>query len=469
MVERKENPATLEGGSTRKAEGSPDSANTNQSDVFGDSSEDGVNYQNMGWVGTTAMMLKSMLGLGILSIPSVFNSLGLVPGLICLWTIALVTTWSGSIVGRFKLNHPEVYSIDDAGKLMFGKPGRIIFGVAVVLYWMFLAGSGLITLTIGLNSLSLHGTCTAVFMVVAALASFVVGSQQTLDRLTWLAWLGLAGVISSVIALTISVSLADRPRSAPKTGPWHSDWKAVRHPDLEDGISSVALLIFAYAGIPNFFSIISEMKQPEHYHRALIISQSTITLLYTIIGSVVYVYCGSYVESPAISSTSVTMARICYGLALPGLLFTTVFMIHVASKYVFIHVLKKTAARHIAAPTKIHWMTWLGSTFSVTMIAYLIASGIPVFSGLTSLIGALFGTFMTFQAMGCMWLYDNFKLERQRRNVWWRATLALSVFVIVSGCFLTVAGTYGSVINVMATYKPGGSEPWTCADNSGLT
>lgn len=34
-------------------------------------------------------------------------------------------------VGEFKLRHPEVYGIDDAGKLMFGRPGREI------LYWGF--------------------------------------------------------------------------------------------------------------------------------------------------------------------------------------------------------------------------------------------------------------------------------------------------------------------------------------------
>jgi len=33
---------------------------------------------------------------------------------------------SDYIVGVFKLNHPEVYGIDDVGKMIFGKPGQII-------------------------------------------------------------------------------------------------------------------------------------------------------------------------------------------------------------------------------------------------------------------------------------------------------------------------------------------------------
>jgi len=36
---------------------------------------------------------------------------------------------SDYIVGVFKLNHPEVYGIDDVGKMIFGKPGQIVLSV----------------------------------------------------------------------------------------------------------------------------------------------------------------------------------------------------------------------------------------------------------------------------------------------------------------------------------------------------
>lgn len=76
-------------------------------------------------------MMKTQFGLGVLSIPQVLDSLGIIPGLICLLVIAAITTWSNYIVGAFKLNHPEVYAIDDAGELMFGRIGREILGIGV--------------------------------------------------------------------------------------------------------------------------------------------------------------------------------------------------------------------------------------------------------------------------------------------------------------------------------------------------
>lgn len=101
------------------------------------------------------------------------------------------------------------------------------------------------------------------------------------------------------------------------------------------------------------------------------------------------------------------------------------------------------------------------------MIAYIIASAVPVFGGLVSLIGAFLGTLMSFQPMGCMWLYDNWTKDKSKRTPWWTFMVCWSVFVVASGTFLMIGGTYGSVVGIIDSYKAaGGSAAWSCADNS---
>lgn len=78
-------------------------------------------------------MMKTQLGLGVLSIPAVFDTLGMIPGVICLCAVGVITTWSDYIVGTFKLRHPEIYGIDDVGALMFGRVGREVLGLAFCL------------------------------------------------------------------------------------------------------------------------------------------------------------------------------------------------------------------------------------------------------------------------------------------------------------------------------------------------
>lgn len=87
----------------------------------------------VGWKGTTVLMLKTQIGLGVLSIPQVFDTLGLIPGVICLLIIATMTSWSNYIVGVFKLRHSDVYGIDDVGRKLFGRVGYEFFGIAFAL------------------------------------------------------------------------------------------------------------------------------------------------------------------------------------------------------------------------------------------------------------------------------------------------------------------------------------------------
>lgn len=233
-------------------------------------------------------------------------------------------------------------------------------------------------------------------------------------------------------------------------------------------MSALASLVFAFAGVPSYFPIVSEMRDPRRYTRALIMCQAGVCSIYIVIGIVVYYFCGSYVASPALGSAGVTMKRVCYGLALPGLIVTTALYTHFSAKYIFVRILR--GSKHLTNNSPIHWSAWIGCTAGVALVAYIIASAVPVFGSLISLIGALFGTLMSFQPMGGMWLYDNWSKGKANRTTKWTLMVCWSCFVIISGTFLMVAGTYSSVVGIIDDYKEsGGSAAWSCADNSNST
>ncbi|KAE8135115.1 transmembrane amino acid transporter protein-domain-containing protein [Aspergillus pseudotamarii] len=459
-------PKDLQAGLTEKSSMALEAPPIAHDAVFGEITEEGPNYRDVGWLGTVALMLKTQFGLGVLSIPQILDSLGLIPGIICLLAVATITTWSNYVIGTFKRRHPEVYAIDDAGELLFGRVGREVLGIAVCIYWIFCSGSGLLSTSIGLNAVSAHGTCTAVFVAVASIVSFSLASIRTLGKMKWAAWAGVASVFTAVMIATIAVGIQERPSAAPKgDGPWVSDYKLVGNPSFVEAITAVSSIVFAYAGTPGFFPIAAEMRDPSQYTRSLLICQTALTSIYIAIGTVIYYYCGSYVASPALGSAGTLIKKVAYGIALPGLVASTVIVLHFSSKYLFVRILR--GSEHLTANTFKHWATWLSCTFAITVSSYLIASGIPIFSDLVSLVGALLGTFMSFQPMGCMWLYDNWKSGREQPTLKWMLLSSWSILVIVSGSFLMVAGTYGSVVNIIASSKAtSGSSAWSCADNS---
>lgn len=110
--------------------------------------------------------------------------------------------------------------------------------------------------------------------------------------------------------------------------------------------------------------------------------------------SVVYYYCGSYVSSPALGSAGVLLKKIAYGFSLPGLIVTTTLCLHLPAKYIFVRALRGSEA--LVDNSFKHWAIWIACTLGNTIISYIIASAIPVFGGLVSLIGALLGTLMSF-------------------------------------------------------------------------
>ncbi|CAG7926634.1 unnamed protein product [Penicillium olsonii] len=438
---------------------------TDHNDVFGEISEDGPNYRNVGWLGTVALMMKTQIGLGVLSMPLVFATVGLVPGNILLVAMAGITTWSDYMVGIIKLRHPDVYGIDDVGRILFGRIGYELFGAAYAIYFTFVAGSAMLSISISLNALSTHAICTAGFVAIAAVVGFMFASIRTLDRIGFLAWIGALSIIIAVFVVTIAVGLQSRPSEAPQSGHWESDYKLFNTPTFTEAISAVSTLVFTYAGTPAFFNIVAEMRQPLMYNRSLVICQVTVTAVYIIVGTIVYYFCGSYVASPALGSAGDTVKKVSYGIALPGLIVSCILFIHLSAKHVFVRILR--GSDHLTANSVIHWATWLSSTFGITTIAYIIASAIPVFSSLVSLIGAFLGTFLTFQPYAGMWLYDNWKGSRTLR---WQIGVVWSIVILLLGTFLMVGGTYGSVVGIRDSFvKSGGSSPWSCADNSNST
>ncbi|KAM5347475.1 hypothetical protein ACJ41O_010480 [Fusarium nematophilum] len=300
--------------------------------VFGDMSKDGPNYRDVGWFGTACLMMKTQIGLGVLSFPSVFDTLGMIPGVILLCTIAGITTWSNYIVGVFKVNHRSVYGVDDAGELMFGRIGKELFAVAFMGQYVMTAGSAMLSLSISLNALSDHGACTAVFVVVAFILVFILSSIRTLGRITWLAIVGVVCIITAVLIVTIAVSVQDQPPTAPKNVHWESDYKLFGSPNFAQAVSAVSTLIFAYAGTGAFFPIVSEMRDPHLYPRALALCQTVVTIIFLAVGIVVYYYCGSYVASPALGSAGTTIKKVSYGMAIPGLLVSGILLAHLEAE-----------------------------------------------------------------------------------------------------------------------------------------
>ncbi|GAA6036097.1 hypothetical protein JCM8097_006613 [Rhodosporidiobolus ruineniae] len=426
-----------------------------------------VNYRSLGWISATVLMCKSSIGIGVLSLPSSFEVLGIIPGVLILIFFASATLWSNYYIGVTKLKHPHVYSMQDVGRLVGGPVVGEIFGAVYFIFSTMVCGSALLGLSTALNAITMHGACTAIF--TAALAAFVypIASLRTLQSIRWVGWIGLIFMIASLFLAAISIAAGGRPSLAPQEGPLDLQVVLFGKPGFAKAMNAVANILWAYTSTCSYISIAAEMKQPRDFKKAVMVSQGFVTAVYLTIGVMVYACAGQYVASPALGTAGVLIKRIAYGLAFPGLIFTAVFFVHLPAKYLHVRILRNS--RHLTESTKTHWAVWLSCTAGCLLFSYIVASAIPVFDGLVGLVGACFGSFLSLHAMALAYLSDNRQFWRDaayrtRKRI---AAVSYNILIIVVASFLLVGGTYGSIISIRDSYANSGTRPWSCADNSG--
>lgn len=156
-------------------------------DAFGDETGAEVKYKTMHWWQASMVMVAENISLGILSLPAVLSTNGLVAGVLALIGIGLFCTYGGYVLWQFRMRHPEVASYTDIGQVLFGRFGREVFGAAFVIVGIFVMASHLLTWTIALNTLSNHGACTIAFGAVGIVVFALLTVPRTLKKVSFLA------------------------------------------------------------------------------------------------------------------------------------------------------------------------------------------------------------------------------------------------------------------------------------------
>lgn len=129
-------------------------------------------------------MVAETVSIGILSLPAVIASLGLVPAIILLVGLGLLATYTGYVIGQFRWRYPHIHNLADAGEVIAGSIGREVLGTGQLLLVVFIMASHILTFTVAMNSLTEHGTCSIVFAVVGLVVSLVANLPRTLKHVS---------------------------------------------------------------------------------------------------------------------------------------------------------------------------------------------------------------------------------------------------------------------------------------------
>ena len=108
-------------------------------------------------------MIAEIVSNGMLSLPQALATVGLVPGVILIVFLGVFATFTSWILIQFKLRHPEVHNMGDAGMILFGPIGREILAGGTIVFAVFATGSQLLAGQISLSALSDSKLCLMVY------------------------------------------------------------------------------------------------------------------------------------------------------------------------------------------------------------------------------------------------------------------------------------------------------------------
>lgn len=228
--------------------GSPDD-DYHDRDVFGHEQNHDIKYKTLSWQIVAILMIAEIVSNGMLSLPSSLATVGMVPGLILIIFLGVFAAYTSLLLVRFKLRHPEVHNMGDAGRIMFGPVGREVFAFGTLLFAVLLAGGQMLSGQIALAALSENGLCNISFTGIFAAATFLCALPRTYDNLGWLS-------IPSVLSITIAgiVGMAGAG-THPVEG---RSVVAARSSDFYTAFFSITNPVFAYCG--HFMSVVPTLS-----------------------------------------------------------------------------------------------------------------------------------------------------------------------------------------------------------------
>ncbi|KAI5369951.1 Putative amino acid transporter, transmembrane domain-containing protein [Septoria linicola] len=426
-----------------------------------------VNFRTVGWPRASVIFLKIIFATGVLSIPTAMVSLGAVGGALNVVGWGALNTYTAIVQGDFRNNHRKCHSIADVAHEVGGPWLREICGALFIVAYVLCCGSGILGVSIGLDALSTHATCTVTWAFVATVAVIATASVRKFHQIGWLTWAGFASIFVAVFIVVVAVTTRDRPAAAPLTGEYDLGYYVFpSEVAFVAGMVASCSIFVSSAGTSAFLPVISEMRNPQDYRKAVYVCMGLVTAAYLSFSLVVYHWCGQWVASPSLGSGGQTVKMIAYGIGLVGLIVSACLYLHVAAKYVFVRILRDS--RHLQADTWTHWLTWLGCTIGLGLLSFVLAEAIPIFNYLLALTGSLCFAPIAISLPGWLWLYDH--KDWYQRASSHKLAYGFHAFLIPLGLFFLIAGTYGVIEQIIAAYQDGliGSA-FSCADNSGST
>ncbi|GAA5843755.1 hypothetical protein JCM11251_006797, partial [Rhodosporidiobolus azoricus] len=416
--------------------------------------EEGVDFKDMGWIKAGLIATCEAIALGTLSFPSNFNKLGMAGGLICNTAFVLIAYASAYVMVVFKMKYPYCMNVADAGEIMFGRVGKIIFGVGIIAKSIGLASSHILAGKIAISTFDSGANCSIGWAFLIAAISGILSYQRQWSGLTIMSICSLTCITVACIITMIGAATQDPSTLIKNDVP--IKWVAFQtEATLESSVGAITNTIFAYGGNMAVFSFLPEMKKPQDFKKSIFIMQGTQLIFYSVVGAVLYRYGGQYTTSPALTMTHGAIRIVAYAFALVTIVVSGIVAVNVGAKFAYVAFFRNSPVLTSRGWDAQLW--WISIIATMWIIGWVLAELIPFFSQLLTIVSCLFSTWFVCGLGGIIWFHlYNPRLPENAGNGGYfsspgRIAMAIfSVFLIAISAAITPLGLYSAIKGIIS-------------------
>lgn len=408
--------------------------------------EGNAKFHQLGWKRLTILAMVEAIALGSLGLPKAFATLGMVAGVFLSIGIGLVAMHAAYNIGQIKLKYPQVSHYADVGSLLFGPIGSSLFIGAFVSLLIFVVGSHCLTGAIAFKDIAQSNICSTAFSAISAAILLLLAIPPSFSDVAILGYIDFASIILAIGITMIATGVQDRG-SLGDPEPYVA-WSAWPKSGItfEEAIVSTNSIVFAYSFGGCLPSFMNDMHTPKDYVKTLWWLGGSQILIYTLTGSIIYAFVGQTVQSPALLSAGPLISRIVFGIALPVIFISGSINTTVVCRYIHGKVFANSTIRYVNSPSG--WAAWLGLVFTVTMLAWIIAEAIPIFSDILSISSSLFVSGLSYYIPPILWFV------LLKKGAWYeRDNIKSSICnggVFLIGIIVLGCGTYSSIAELVS-------------------
>lgn len=230
---------------------------------FDANNADAHKFKQLSWVQLAVLLIVEAIALGSLSLPSAYDTVGMAGGVIITFVVGLITLYTSYVIGQACNRFPdEIVHYNDVARLMFGRVGGEICGVAFVIFLTLANASHTLTGSIAFKTISDGRACTLFWSGISAIILFLLALPRTFSEVAILGYLDFISIIAAILITIIATGINTH---GGRGVDWHAAAPTNPAPTFATAIVAVVNIAFAFSFVVNQPSFQTELKNRREY------------------------------------------------------------------------------------------------------------------------------------------------------------------------------------------------------------